>query len=138
MRPQSRWLVVPVGFAALLAVTLMVRWLPAAIDRAQDAYGLGQVIGGNILLTWKAIQRGFVALLVTLPVLSLLPPIQRRHVVCVSIAAVIAEMAAEFSTAAIVGARVGLNVQLLATALAYSVVLLGAGLCLRRGHMDAA
>jgi hypothetical protein len=120
---ESKWFWVPGLFGALLFVTLILRWLPAASVRARDAYGLGQVIAGDLALAWKSLLRCAVAYGVTTLAIDILPPIRWREVLAVTFAALVAEVLSELAAAAFWGADAGTGVQLAASAVAYSITL---------------
>jgi hypothetical protein len=119
---KSRWLLVPVWFAGLLFIALLIRWWPLAAARAHDAYGVGTVVIGDTFLAWKSIIRGVVALTLTLIAWSYLPPLKKHEIVIIAACAVVAEVAAEIATGALIGPRASLWYQLLATCVAYATV----------------
>jgi hypothetical protein len=119
---RSRWLLVPVWFAALLFLSLIVRWWPAASARAHDAYGVGTVIAGDIFLAWKSLIRGAAALVLTLLAWSLLPPLKKTEPVVIAAAVVLAEVAVELGTAALLGVNASVWYQILATCFAYLTI----------------
>ena len=73
---ESRWFWIPGIFAALLFIGLVLRWLPAALNKAHAPFGVGQIIGGDLILAWKSFLRGVVAYVLTALALDWLPPIR--------------------------------------------------------------
>jgi len=138
LKRKSRWLAIPAVFGSLLVITLFLRWLPAAIERAQTGFGLGQVIGGNLLLAWQAALRAVVALIITLPALPLLPPIGWRVVFLTALAALAVEVVGELMMASLFGVQAGQASQLVATAIGFSVVLTGSAMAARTRLYHAA
>jgi hypothetical protein len=135
----SRWLWVPSFFGGLLFVALILWWLPLALTRMHSAFGMGQVIGGDSILAWKALLRCGVAYIVTIVAITWLPPIRMSHALGISVVAFLAEVLAEYATGAAFGPNAGTGVQLIATGIVYSVtVVICAEIIKRRnGHGDA-
>src|SRR2546421_3762710 len=129
---RSRWLFVPLWFAGLLFMALLVRWWPLAAARAHDAFGVGTVIAGDLLLAWKSIVRGIAVLVLTLIAWSQLPPLKRHEIVIISVLGVGAEVVAEFAAATLIGVDASLWYQLLATCVAYSIAGAASVFLLRR------
>ena len=129
---KSRWLFVPLWFGCFLFTALLIRWWPLAAARAHDAFGVGTVIAGDIVLAWKSIVRGFAVLVLTLIAWSQLPPLRKHEIVIIAALAVGAELVAEVTAAALIGVDASLWYQLLATCVAYSVVGAASVFLLRR------
>jgi hypothetical protein len=117
---ESRWFWIPGIFAALLFVCLILRWLPVAIVRADNPYGVGQVVAGDLALAWKSFLRCAVAYVVTAIALDYLPPIRWRCAFAIAATALVTELVAEITTGALFGAHAGTWLQLTATGIAYS------------------
>jgi hypothetical protein len=117
---ESRWFWIPGIFGALLFVSVILRWLPAAIVRADNPYGLGQVVAGDLALAWKSFLRCAVAYVVTAIALDHLPPIRWRYAFAIAATAVVTEILAEIAAGALFGVHASTWVQLTATAIAYS------------------
>jgi hypothetical protein len=105
-------------------VALVLWWLPDALARAKDAFGVRQVIGGDMVLAWKSFLRCFVAYAVTIFALKWLPPISWPQTFIVAGAALFVEILAEVITSRLIGVDAGSVGQLVATAIGYSVTLL--------------
>jgi hypothetical protein len=120
---ESRWFWIPGIFGALLFVSFVVRWLPAAIFHSHSPFGLAQVAVGDMSLAWRSFLRCAVAYIVTALALDYLPPIRWRHVMAIAATAVVMEILAELATADLFGAHAATWVQLVATTMAYSLVL---------------
>jgi hypothetical protein len=108
-------------FGALLFAGLFLRWLPVAIVRAETPYGLGQVVVGDLKLAWYSFLRCAVAYVVTAIALDYLPPIRWRYAFAIAATALVMEILAEIVTADLLGVHAGTWVQLIATAIAYSI-----------------
>jgi hypothetical protein len=120
---ESRWFWVPGLFGVLLFVSLIFWWLPAASVRARDAYGLSQVLAGDLALAWKSFLRCAVAYGITAVAIDSFPPIRWSQAFAVTSAALAAEVLAEWAAAAFWGAAAGTGAQLAASAVAYSITL---------------
>jgi hypothetical protein len=120
---ESRWFWIPGLFGVLLFVSFILWWLPAALLRARDAYGIGQVIAGDVTLAWRSFLRCGVAFGVTTLAIDHLPPIRWRQVFAVTAAALVAEVLAELAVVAFWGTDVGTGAQLAASVVAYAVTL---------------
>ena len=118
---ESRWFWIPGLFGALLFLSSLLWWLPAAIVRAGKPYGLGHVVVGDLRLAWYSLLRCAVAYVVTAIALDYLPPIRWRHAFVIAGAALVIEILAEIVTSAIFGAHANFWAPLIATAIAYSV-----------------
>jgi hypothetical protein len=129
---ESRWFWIPGIFAALLYAALILRWMPAAFSKAHEPLGVGSVIAGSLILAWKSFLRCAVAYVLTALALDWLPPIRRGSALLISAAAVIVEILAEIITGQIAGVHAGVTIQLIATAAAYCVVLVGSISIIRR------
>jgi hypothetical protein len=117
---ESRWFWIPSIFGALLFVSLILRWLPAAIVRADEPYGLGQVVVGDLRLAWYSFLRCAVAYVVTAIALDYLPPIRWRYAFAITATALAMEVLAELIASALFGVHAATWVQLTATAIAYA------------------
>jgi len=117
---ESRWFWIPGIFGSLLFVSLILRWVPVAIVRADSPYGLGQVIAGDLVLAWKSFLRCAVAYVVTAIALDYLLPIRWRYAFAIAGTALVTEILAEIAAGAVFGVHAGTWVQLTATAIAYS------------------
>jgi hypothetical protein len=117
---ESRWFWIPGIFGALLFVSLILRWLPAAIVRADKPYGLGQVVVGDLRLAWDSFLRCAVAYVVTAIAIDYLPPIRWRYAFAITAAALGMEVLAEIVASVLFGAHAATWVQLAATAIAYA------------------
>lgn len=117
---ESRWFWIPSIFGALLFVSLILRWLPAAIVRADTPYGLGHVVVGDLRLAWYSFLRCAVAYIVTAIALDYLPPIRWRYAFAIAATALVMEILAEIVASALFGVHAGTWAQLIATAIAYS------------------
>jgi hypothetical protein len=84
---------------------------------------VGQVIAGDIVLAWKSFLRCAVAYVVTALALDWLPPIRCRTALAISAVALLGEILAELVTADIFGDNAGVAVQLIASAVAYSLTM---------------
>jgi hypothetical protein len=129
---SSRWVVVPIGFFVLFLFALIVRWYPAAAERAGDEFGHISVIAGNIRLTWQALLRALVVFFITYGSLPWLPSVRWLNVICVIVAAVTMEILVEFAISALFGVDVGQTVQLVATGIGYATVLIASVQVIKR------
>jgi hypothetical protein len=118
---ESRWFWIPGIFGSLLFVSSFLRWLPAAIVRADKPYGLGQVVVGDFRLAWYSLLRCAVAYVVTAIALDYLPPIRWRYVFAIAAAALGMEIPAEIVSSALFGVHAGTWAPLIATAIAYAI-----------------
>jgi hypothetical protein len=94
--------------------------LPAAVARAHDAFGVGQVIGGDLMLAWKSFLRCAVAYGVTAVAIDFLPPIRWTNAFAITATALVIEVLAELAATAVWGVNVSTGVQLAVSAVAYS------------------
>jgi hypothetical protein len=116
---------IPGLFGTLLFVTLMLRWLPAALSKSHDPFGTGQVFAGDLILAWKSFLRCAVAYVITAISLDWLPLIRWRTALAISAIALLGELLTELVAAEVFGDNAGLAVQLTAAAIAYSATMLG-------------
>jgi len=120
---EARWFSIPAMFAALMFLVLIIKWWPGAVNRAQEPFGLSQVIAGDLILAWKCFLRCAVAYVLTAIAFDWLTPLRWRDAVLIALGALIAELTAEALTGALFGATAGVGVQLLASAIAYAATM---------------
>jgi hypothetical protein len=120
---EARWFSIPAMFAALMFLALILKWWPAAMSRAQEPFGLSQVIAGDLILAWKCFLRCAVAYVLTAIAFDWLTPIRWKDAVLIAIGAVIAELTAETLIGALLGATAGVGIQLIASAIAYAATM---------------
>lgn len=138
---ESRWFWIPGIFGVMLFVCLILRWLPAAIVRTENPYGVGPVIAGDVALVWNSFLRCAVAYVVTAFALDYLPPIRWRYAFVIAATALVTEFLAEIAAGALFGVHAGTWVQLTATAIAYSFTVIISVLAIQkwaRAGSDAA
>ena len=121
----------------MLFISLMLRWLPAALNKSHEPFGVGQVIAGDFILAWKSFLRCTVAYVLTALALDWLPPIPWRTAFVISTVALLGEVLAELVTAEVFEASAGVAVQLVASAVAYSATMLGS-ISILRHHWRSA
>jgi hypothetical protein len=122
---ESRWFWIPGIFASLLFISLMLRWLPAALNNSHEPLGVGQIIAGDLVLAWKSFLRCAVAYVLTALALDWLPPIRWRTALAISAVSLPGEILTELVTADIFGENAGVAVQLIGSAIAYSATMFG-------------
>src|ERR1700733_13858165 len=120
---ESRWFWIPGIFGALLFVSLILRWLPASVVRADSLYGLIPVVAGDLVLAWKSFLRCGVAYIVTAIALDYLPPIRWSYALAIVAGALVMEVLAELAASALFGVHAATWLQLTATAIAYAFTL---------------
>ena len=120
---EARWFWIPGLFGILLFVSLLLRWLPAAISRSHQPFGLGQVITGDAILAWKSFLRCATAYILTALMFDYLVPIRWSTAWVIAVGALVAEITAEWVLSIAVGPNAGVSIQLVASALAYALTL---------------
>jgi len=120
---EARWFWIPGLFGILLFLSLLLRWLPAAIIRSHEPFGMVQVLMGDAILAWKSFLRCATAYVLTALAFDYLVPIRWKTAIVIAVGAVVAEIAIEFSLSVPFGARAGVGIQLVGSALAYTLTL---------------
>jgi hypothetical protein len=121
------WLLVPVGYAVLEFLTLFVWWHVSGL-LIEPTPGAGPVPG----LVSRLLLTGAVSTIVLLLALAMLPRIQWRHALYISVAAVIANWITAWSWILTAGPSVTNGSQVLLTAGTFALVLLVGSLLIRR------
>jgi hypothetical protein len=120
---EARWFWIPGIFGILLLLSLLLRWLPAALIRSHAPFGIGQVIAGDINLAWQAFLRTAVAYVLTALAFDHLIPIRWPTAFAIALAALLAEITAEVALGALFGIHAGIGIQLITSAVAYALTL---------------
>jgi hypothetical protein len=102
---------------------LLLRWLPASLNGIQEPFGMGRIVAGDLILAWKSCLRCAVAYVLTAVAFDWLMPIRWRTVLAIAAAAVLGEIVAELVTSILFGSHAGIAIQLIASAIAYSLTL---------------
>lgn len=120
---EARWFYIPGIFGALLFLSLLVRWWPAAVNQAHGGFGIAQVLTGDLILLWKSFQRCAIAYVLTAIAFDWLKPIRWTNAFVIAAGALFAEIAAESLIGRLFGSGVGVAAQLVTSAVAYALTL---------------